>query len=97
MPVKAPSLRQPTVMLPLLMSGVALLMVLVNAAVNGAAPADDEGAAAHIFQLLLVLQLPLTGWLALHWLPRAPSRTWRLLRLQALAALTAVMAVLLLI
>ena len=53
-----PTLRQPTVFLPLVMSLVALAIVLVHYAIFGIVDETDEGTAAHIFQLLIVLQVP---------------------------------------
>ena len=53
-PLKKPTMRQPTVFLPLVMSLVALSMVLVHFAIFGIVEETDEGTAAHIFQLLIV-------------------------------------------
>jgi len=47
-----PTIRQPTVFLPLAMSLVALAMVLVHFAIFGIVDEIDEGTAAHIFQLV---------------------------------------------
>ena len=47
-----PTIRQPTVFLPLAMSLVALAMVLVHFAIFGIVNEIDEGTAAHIFQLV---------------------------------------------
>ena len=47
-----PTIRQPTVFLPLAMSLVALSMVLVHFAIFGIVDEIDEGTAAHIFQVV---------------------------------------------
>ena len=63
-PLKKPTIRQPTVFLPLVMSLVALSMVLVHFAIFGIVEETDEGTAAHIFQLLIVAQAPFIAILA---------------------------------
>lgn len=62
--------RKPSAIAPIIMSLGALGVVLVAIAVAGAKRQPDEGAAAHIWQLLLAGQLPILGWFALHWLRR---------------------------
>jgi hypothetical protein len=49
----------------------------------------DEGAAAHIFQLLMGGQLPVIAYFALKYLPRAPKQALGILGLQLLAGLAA--------
>ena len=43
---------------PLVMSALAFILVLIAVATGWEAANTDEGAAAHIFHLLIVLQLP---------------------------------------
>ena len=43
---------------PLVMSALAFILVLIAVATGWEASSTDEGAAAHIFHLLIVLQLP---------------------------------------
>jgi hypothetical protein len=50
------------------MSLLALSVVLIAIATMGARRQPDEGAAAHIWQLLMLGQLPFLGWFALRWL-----------------------------
>jgi len=52
------------------MSLAALGVVLVAFAIGAAKPAPDENTSAHIWQLLIVGQLPFLGWFALQWLRR---------------------------
>jgi len=87
----SPSLRQPAVFVPLIMSAAALALLLIYVAMfpRDAAP-HDERAPARIFQLLIAGQLPVIAYLAFNWLPRAPIKTMLFTALQACAALTAV-------
>jgi hypothetical protein len=84
-----PSLKQPSAFAPIAMSLAALVMVLAFLARYGAVHEPDEGAAAHIFQLLMVLQVPIVAFFAIKWLPRAPKAAVRILALQAAAGLAA--------
>ena len=88
-----PSVKQPSAFLPLAMSIAALALVLVHYAVFGNARQADEGADAHIFQLLLVLQLPIVAFFAIKWLPQAPKAALTILALQAGAGVAAIATV----
>jgi hypothetical protein len=46
---------------PPVMSALALGTLMTHLAVNGASPQPDEGAAAHLWQLLVAGQLPIIG------------------------------------
>lgn len=86
-------LRHPSAFLPVTMSLAALGVLLVAAIYNilryghGLVREPDEGAAAHLWQLLMAGQLPLLLFFAIKWLPRAPRQSLRVLALQAGAAL----------
>lgn len=84
-------LKRPSAFLPLAMSVAALALVLGHIAIAGAGAARpvDEGAVAHIFQLLIVGQIPFVAWFAIKWLPRAPRLSLPVLALQALAVMVA--------
>lgn len=56
--------RTPSAYLPILMSLAALGTVLVSVFLFGARHDADEGAAAHLFQLLVAGQAPLIVWFA---------------------------------
>ena len=56
------------------MSLVALVIVLIYAAAFGTARQADEGTAAHLWQLLMVGQLPIGALFAIKWLPGEPGR-----------------------
>lgn len=91
--MNVPSLREPTAYVPLAMSFAALALVLVHAALFGIVHQADEGAAAHVFQLLMALQLPLAAFFAIRWLPREPKPALRIIALQAAAGLAAMASV----
>lgn len=83
-------LKQPSAFLPVAMSLVALGLVLAHVAMFGVVRETDEGTAAHIFQLLMVAQLPIMAYFAIKWLPQSPMRALQVLALQVGAALAAV-------
>ena len=89
-------LKQPSVFLPLAMSLSALALVLGHAAVYGILHEADEGAPAHIWQLLMAAQVPLIAFLAVKWLPQAPRPALYVLGLQVGVALAALAPVYLL-
>ena len=88
-----PTIRQPTVFLPLVMSFVALTMVLVHFAIFGIVEETDDGTAAHIFQVLILAQVPFISFLAFRWLTPAPRQALFFILLQVSAALAAIVAV----
>ena len=53
----------------------------------------DEGTAAHIFQLLIVAQVPFIAFLAFKWLALAPRQALFFIVLQVSAVLAAIVAV----
>jgi hypothetical protein len=82
-------LKRPIAFIPIAMSLTALAIVLGTIAIFGIPHDTDEGTAAHIFQLLIVAQLPIVAAFAIKWVPRAPSEALRILALQAGAGLAA--------
>ena len=89
-------LKHPSGFLPVAMSGAALATLLVYLAWNGPAPQPDEGAAAHIWQLLMAGQVPIVGYFAVRRLPETPRQALPVLALQAAAGLAAAAPVFLL-
>jgi len=81
--------KKPSAFLPVAMSLAALATVLIHIVIYGVAREADEGAAAHIFQLLMVVQLPVVLFFAIKWLPRFPRQALLVLVLQAAAGLAA--------
>ena len=80
-------IRHPSAFLPLAMSLIALTMVLGDVALYGVVHEADEGAVAHLWQLLMAGQVPVVAFFAIKWLPRAPRSTMYVLGLQAGAVL----------
>ncbi len=87
--MNATPMKQPSALLPIAMSLAALALVLGHIALFGVVREADEGAAAHLWQLLMAGQAPVVVYFALKWLPRAPGKALRVLALQAVAALAA--------
>jgi hypothetical protein len=71
------------------MSVAALATVLIHLARFGVTHDPDEGAAAHIWQLLMGGQLPIIAFFAIKWLSQAPREAAAVLALQLAAALAA--------
>jgi hypothetical protein len=83
-------LKHPSAFLPLAMSLVALAMLAGDLTIYGVAheaAQTDEGAVAHLWQLLMAGQMPVVAFFAIRWLPRAPKQTLGVLALQAVAVL----------
>ena len=90
------TLKRPSAWIPIAMSAGSLAMLLTLIAVyRGAGPHDaDEGPAAHIFQLLQTLQVPVGIFFAAKWLPRTPKPALAVLALQVIAWIVPVALVL---
>ena len=84
-----PSIKEPTALLPLIMSLVAIAIVVGHAAVFGIVHETDEGTPAHIFQLLIALQAPIVLFFAVKWLPQAPRQALLILALQGAMVIAA--------
>ena len=89
-------LKKPSAFIPLVLSGIALVIVVVASTVLGAARRQDEGAAAHLFQMLIVLQVPIALYFAYCWFPNYPRQTVLVAVLQIAAAALACAPVLIL-
>lgn len=81
--------RRPSAYLPMAMSISALAVIMIQLAVSGATPQPDEGAAAHLWQILMAGQAPILAFFAIKWLPRAPRQSLEVLALQVIAVLAA--------
>jgi hypothetical protein len=87
-------LKRPGAFIPMTMSLLALITVGIGVATSinetgHLVRATDEGAAAHIFQLLMTLQFPIVVIFGVRWMRQAPRQTWGVLALQVGAWLTA--------
>jgi hypothetical protein len=72
------------------MSLIALSLVLFHISMYGTAREPDEGTVAHLWQLLMGLQIPIIAFFAIRWLPQSARSTAATLALQLLAGLAAV-------
>ena len=90
---------------PILLAAAALALVggylltgphAPNVVVENGVPREDEGAAAHLWQLLMVAQLLTIAAFAALWLPKAPRPAAVMLGLQGLAFVAAASPVFLL-
>ena len=82
-------LKHPSAFLPMAMSFGALAAVLAHLALHGPAPQADEDAAAHIWQVLMAVQVPIVLFFAIKWVPQARKQAVRILALQVGVALAA--------
>ena len=89
-------LKRPSAFVPLALSILALAIVLGYLLRYGPAPQPDEGAAAHIWQLLMALQVPVVAFFVVRWFPQAPRQTSGAFLVQVAAALVAALPVFLL-
>jgi hypothetical protein len=82
------SVKQPSAWIPIAISLAALALLVGYVAIFGITNETndaDEGAPARIFQLLMVLQLPIIAYFAIKWLPKRPKQSLLILALQAVA------------
>jgi hypothetical protein len=78
------------------MSSIALLLVVGHVALIGVAPQADEGAEVHLWQLLMLGQVPLIAYFGVRWVPPAPKEGVTVLLTQLGFALAAAAPVFLL-
>jgi hypothetical protein len=90
------ALKHPAAFIPLMLSAAALGVLITYVVTVGTAPQADEGTAAHLWQLLMVAQLPVIALFAIVWLPRDPRQALYVLALQLVAGLVAAAPVFLL-
>jgi hypothetical protein len=81
-------LKRPSAFLPIGMSATVLALIAIHIARFGAAHEADEGAEAHLFQLLMPAQLPIVLFFAARWLPIERRPALEVLTLQIASAAT---------
>ena len=84
---------KPSAIAPVIMSVGALVVVLIAVLTGGVKPRPDEYAAAHIWQLLMVGQLPFLGWFVFRWSRRHFRSAAPVIGLQILAFCLALLPV----
>jgi hypothetical protein len=77
--------RVPSAWLPLAMSGAAIVVLAAQLLLVGTRHEADEGAAAHLWQLLMVGQVPLIIWFLARRVPLGLRNAMPVLAAQALA------------
>lgn len=82
-------MKSPSAWLPITMSLAALSLVLGHITIYGAVREADEGTAAHLWQILMVAQIPIIAFFAIKWLPRRPGPALLVLALQGAAVIAA--------
>lgn len=85
-------LKRPTAFVPLAISAGFLIPLLVGVAQGTLVRQPDEGIGAHLFQILIPLQVIIIAAFAVAWLPRRPRPAILVLALQG-AALLAVLSI----
>lgn len=90
--------RVPSAVIPIVLSFAALTVVVVSLAMSNwtVAHESDEGAAAHLWQLCMAVQIPVLLFFALKWIRRSPKQAVAVLAAQLAAALLAMAPVYLL-
>jgi hypothetical protein len=81
--------KRPSAFLPIAMSAAALALLVGYIVMFGTARQEDEGTAAHLWQLLMAGQVPIIGFFVIKWLPAEPRRALPILALQISAAVAA--------
>jgi hypothetical protein len=81
-------LRHPSAYLPIIMSIGALTIPWIWVLVFGPDPYGDEGGAAHIFQILAFVQIPIILYFAIRWLSESKD-AFKVLTLQVLLLILA--------
>jgi hypothetical protein len=87
--MSACTLKLASAWVPIAMSLTALAIVLGTISLFGVVRDPDEGAAAHLFQLLMAGQLPFVAFFAIKWLPRDARHAVPILALQVAAVFAA--------
>lgn len=81
--------KRPSAFLPIVMSLIAVSLVGIHIAAHGTAAQRDEGSAAHLWQLLMAVQLPIIAFFMIRWTSRAPRAALAVFAVQIAAALAA--------
>ena len=89
-------MKNPSAFLPPLLSFAALATVIAHVSISGIVPQSDEGTAAHIWQILMAVQLPIIATFMFKWLPQKPLQALAVLALHGGAALAALVPIILL-
>jgi hypothetical protein len=90
-------IKHPSAWIPIATSLIVLAIMLIGIAVFGIPHREaDEGTAAHLFQIWLVLEVIMVAFFGIKWLPQQPQQAFQALALQVVATLAAMSPVFLL-
>jgi len=77
-------IKQPSAWLPVALSLAVFAVMLIFIATSGVpAPQPDEGTAAHLFQIWLLLEVLMISFFVFKWLPQKPRETLVVFAMQA--------------
>ena len=83
-------IKQPSAWIPIAMSLIVLAFWFFSIARCGVPIREtDEGTAAHLFQIWLVLEVLTVAFFAIKWLPQRPKQTLSILAVQIITTLAA--------
>lgn len=83
-------INHPSAWIPIVMSLLALAVCIGHIVVAGTTPQPDEGAATHLWQLLMAGQMPVVAYHAVKWLRRSPVPGLKIAAVQMAAIVAAV-------
>jgi len=93
LPSGASPLRHWSAWIPILIPVFLLALGIRSVAIHGLVSQPDEGTEAHLFQLLMPVQLLVMGVFAVTWLPRAPRAALTVLAVQVIFVIALLAAV----
>ena len=93
LPSGASPLRHWSGWIPILIPVFLLALGIRSVAINGLVSQPDEGIEAHLFQILMPVQLLAMAVFAVTWLPRAPRAALLVLALQVILVIALLAAV----
>ena len=79
--------KKPSAWIPLALSLAMVAIMLIHIAIFGIVREADEGVAAHLFQIWLVLEVLMVAFFAITWLPQKPQQALLVLAIQIVAVL----------
>jgi len=85
--------KKASAIVPVVMSLLALMLVAVQVLIHGLGPEPDEGTLAHLYQLLVVGQIPVVAYFGLRWFRLAPLQGLRVVVAQGFALAAALLPV----
>ena len=81
-------IKKPSAWIPIVIPLTFFAVMLILFTINGLpSPQKDEGTMAHLFQIWIVLEIPMLSFFAIKWLPQAPKEASIILAIQIISAL----------